>query len=71
MSDSNEVVVKEKQLKDNTLILVICAILLPPSVIFIKYGAVFSSTLIINIILCFFGWIPASIHSLYHIFKGS
>lgn len=58
------------ELKDNKLILVILAIVLPPAVILVKYGATFTTTLLLNIILCLFGWIPGSIHSLYHIFKG-
>jgi len=57
------------ELKDNKLVLVILAIIFPPAVILVKYGMVFSSTLLINIILCFLGWIPASIHSLYYIFR--
>lgn len=58
------------ELKDNKLILIILAIFLPPVVILVKYGATFTSTLVINIILCLLGWIPGSIHALYHVFKG-
>lgn len=57
------------QAKDNKLLLVILAFIFPPAVILVKYGATFTTVLLLNLVLTFFGWLPGSIHSLYHIFK--
>ncbi len=43
------------------------AILLPPLGVFLTYGL--STTLLINILLTFLGWIPGSIHAVWAIAK--
>lgn len=48
---------------DNKILLIILSILLPPLAVFLKKGA--GQDLIINIVLCFFFWIPAIIHALW------
>ncbi|GAB4236807.1 MAG: YqaE/Pmp3 family membrane protein [Elainellaceae cyanobacterium] len=45
----------------------VLAVLLPPAGIFMAYGI--SSTLLINILLTFLGWIPGIIHALWAIAK--
>lgn len=47
---------------DNKIVQIILAILLPPLAVFLKNGA--GKSLIINIVLCFFFWVPAIIHAL-------
>lgn len=42
-------------------------ILLPPVGVFLTYGL--STTLLINILLTFLGWIPGSIHAIWAIAK--
>lgn len=42
-------------------------LLLPPVGIFLTYGL--STTLLINILLTFLGWIPGSIHAVWAIAK--
>jgi uncharacterized membrane protein YqaE (UPF0057 family) len=42
-------------------------ILLPPVAIFLTYGL--STTLVINILLTFLGWVPGIIHALWAISK--
>jgi uncharacterized membrane protein YqaE (UPF0057 family) len=41
----------------------VLAIALPPAAIFLEYGL--SSTLLINIALTLFGWVPGAIHALW------
>ncbi len=48
---------------DNKLVLIILSIFLPPVAVFLKNGA--GKDLIINIVLCFFFWVPAIIHALW------
>jgi uncharacterized membrane protein YqaE (UPF0057 family) len=48
---------------DNKLILIILSLLIPPVAVFLKKGA--GKDLIINIVLCFFFWVPAIIHALW------
>ncbi len=42
-------------------------ILLPPVGVFLTYGL--STTLLINILLTFLGWVPGSIHAVWAIAK--
>jgi uncharacterized membrane protein YqaE (UPF0057 family) len=48
---------------DNKLVLIILSLLIPPVAVFLKKGA--GKDLIINIVLCFFFWVPAIIHALW------
>lgn len=48
---------------DNKIVAIIIAILLPPLAVFLKKGA--GQDLLINIVLCFFFWIPAILHALW------
>jgi uncharacterized membrane protein YqaE (UPF0057 family) len=48
---------------DNKLVQIIISILLPPLAVFLKKGA--NKDLIINIVLCFFFWIPGIVHALW------
>lgn len=43
------------------------AILLPPVGVFLTYGV--GTTLLINILLTFLGWLPGSIHAVWAIAK--
>lgn len=52
---------------DNKLVLIIIAILLAPLAVFLKRG--FGKDLIINIILCFFFYLPALVHALWIVTK--
>lgn len=45
----------------------VLGVLLPPVGIFLTYG--FSVTLLINVLLCFLGWIPGIIHAVWAIAK--
>ncbi len=45
------------------VILIILAILLPPLAVYLKTKS--AKDTIINIILCFFFWIPGILHALY------
>jgi len=47
----------------NKTLLIVLAILLPPVAVYLKSGA--GRDLLINIVLCFFFWIPAIIHALW------
>jgi uncharacterized membrane protein YqaE (UPF0057 family) len=49
------------------LIRIIFAVLLPPVGVFLTYGLSF--TLLINIVLTFFFWVPGIIHAVWAIFK--
>jgi uncharacterized membrane protein YqaE (UPF0057 family) len=49
------------------IIKIICAILLPPLGVFLQNGV--DKHLLINIILCFFGYVPGIIHALWLILK--
>ena len=51
----------------STAILVILAIFLPPLAVYLKTKS--GKDTIINIILCFFFWVPGILHALYLIFK--
>lgn len=42
---------------------VLICFLLPPLAVFMKEGA--GTQLLLNILLCCFGWIPAIIHAVY------
>jgi uncharacterized membrane protein YqaE (UPF0057 family) len=46
---------------------IILAIILPPLAIFLQVGI--DKHLLINIILCFFGYVPGIIHALWLILK--
>lgn len=48
---------------DNKLVLIIISVLLAPLAVFLKKGA--GKDLIINIVLCFFFYLPAVIHALW------
>ena len=50
------------------VVLVILAILLPPLAVYLKTKA--AKDTIINIVLCFFFWIPGILHALYLILKS-
>jgi len=52
----------EDRTMDNKLVLIILAILLAPVAVFLKKGA--GKDLVINIILCFFFYLPAVLHAL-------
>lgn len=45
----------------------ILGVLIPPLGVFLTYGL--STTLIINVLLTFLGWIPGSIHGIWAIAK--
>lgn len=45
------------------IIAIIIALLLPPLAVFLRTGC--SGTLLLNIILCCFAWIPGMIHAVY------
>ena len=47
----------------NSLLMVIIAILLPPLAVFLKVGI--GMSLLINIILCCFFWVPGIIHGVW------
>jgi len=47
----------------NKTVLIILAILIPPVAVFLKSGV--GKDLLINIVLCFFFWIPAIIHAVW------
>ncbi|MGQ9869326.1 YqaE/Pmp3 family membrane protein [Leptodesmis sp.] len=49
------------------LIRLALGILLPPVGVFLTYGL--STTLLINILLTFLGWVPGSIHAVWAIAK--
>jgi len=54
-------------IKDNTLLLVIIAILLPPLAVGLKAG--FGGTFVLNLILFFLFYVPGLIHALYVVLK--
>lgn len=49
------------------LVLVILAILLPPLAVYLKTKS--GKDTVINVILCFFFWVPGILHALYLILK--
>ncbi|GLX81006.1 YqaE/Pmp3 family membrane protein [Thalassotalea eurytherma] len=51
----------------NKVVHIILAILLPPIAVFLKSGA--GKDLLINIVLCFFFWVPAILHAIWLITK--
>ena len=52
---------------DNKIVLTIISLLLPPLTAFLKEGA--GKQLIINIVLCLFGFVPGVIHALWLVFR--
>ena len=52
---------------DNKIVLAIISIFLPPLAAFLKEGA--GKQLIINIVLCLFGFVPGVIHALWLVFR--
>jgi len=52
---------------DNKLVQIILAILLPPLAVLLKNGV--GKDLVINVVLCFFFWIPGVIHALWLVTK--
>jgi uncharacterized membrane protein YqaE (UPF0057 family) len=49
------------------VILIILAILLPPLAVYLHTKS--GKSTILNVILCFFFWVPGILHALYLIFK--
>ncbi len=49
------------------LLILLLGIILPPVGVFLTYGL--STTLVINILLTFLGWVPGSIHAVWAIAK--
>ena len=49
------------------LLYIVLGILIPPLGVFLAFGV--SSTLFINILLTFLGWVPGSIHAVWAIAK--
>jgi uncharacterized membrane protein YqaE (UPF0057 family) len=52
---------------DNKIVQVILSIFLPPVAVFLKDGA--GKDLIINIVLCLFGFVPGVVHALWRVLK--
>jgi uncharacterized membrane protein YqaE (UPF0057 family) len=52
---------------DNKLVLIVASLLLPPLAVFLKKGV--GQELLINIVLCFFFWVPGIIHALWLVTK--
>lgn len=48
---------------DNKIVAVIVSIILPPLAVFLKSGA--DKNLVINILLCFLGFVPGIIHAIW------
>ncbi len=48
-------------------VLIVLAILLPPLAVYLKTKS--AKDTIINVVLCFFFWIPGILHALYLILK--
>jgi uncharacterized membrane protein YqaE (UPF0057 family) len=48
---------------DNKIVLIILAIVLAPLAVFLKKGA--GKDLLINIVLCFFFYLPAVLHAVW------
>jgi uncharacterized membrane protein YqaE (UPF0057 family) len=59
--------VPERLRNMSKVILIILAILLPPLAVYLKTNS--AKDTIINIVLCFFFWIPGILHALYLILK--
>ncbi|QYJ01344.1 YqaE/Pmp3 family membrane protein [Thalassovita mediterranea] len=51
-----------------SLLQIILSVILPPVAVFLKAGV--GAQLLINIVLCFFFWLPAVIHALWVSAKG-
>ncbi len=51
----------------NKVLLIVLAIVLPPLAVFLKSGA--TKHLWINIVLCFFFYVPAIVHALWVVTK--
>jgi len=58
----------DKTADEETILLVILALLLPPLAVYLKYNDV-GTPFIVNIILTLLFWIPGVIHALYHVLK--
>ena len=58
---------KRKELS-MSLLQIILSVILPPVAVFLKAGV--GAQLLINIVLCFFFWLPAVIHALWVSAKG-
>ena len=72
-SDSNATVKsmgdkKSAPLDDNTILLVILAIIIPPLAVYLKYNE-FGKPFIWNVILTLLCGLPGIIHALYHVLK--
>lgn len=52
---------------DNKIVLILLSIFLAPLAVFLKKGA--GKDLVINIVLCFFFYIPAVLHALWVVTK--
>ena len=50
---------------DNKIVLIIASILLPPLAVILKGGM--GKHLLINIVLCLFGFVPGVIHALWFV----
>lgn len=48
---------------DNKIVAALISILLPPLAVFLKKGA--GTDLLINIVLCFFFYVPAILHAIW------
>ncbi|MGE9267963.1 MAG: YqaE/Pmp3 family membrane protein [Verrucomicrobiales bacterium] len=55
-------------MKDNTLLLVIIAVLLPPLAVGLKAG--FGGSFLLNLVLTLIFWLPGLIHALLVVLKG-
>ncbi len=56
-------------MKDNKILMIIFAIVLPPLAVFFQEGI--GKHFVINVILCFIFWIPAEVHAVWLIVKDS
>lgn len=57
-----------KATDEETILLVILSLLLPPLAVYLKYDDA-GTPFIVNIILTLLFWIPGVIHALYHVLK--
>jgi len=67
-SDESQSTTAPKPIDDNTLLLVILALILPPLAVYLKYDEA-GKPFIINIILTLLCGLPGVIHALYHVLK--
>lgn len=59
----------ERKMEVKDILILVLAILLPPLAVFLLKGC--GKDLCINIILCFFFWLPGIIHALWVAMQGS